>query len=210
MRVNRKTRRNEWQTLSRQKIQEAVVRLLSRGGAAEPTMEQVAAEAGVAKGTLYLYFKDKRALLASVKETALRPMREELFGLLESEAPPSERIERFVRRHLGYFEERRGLFRVLLWERQPPAAHLERRRSSGYRLVVERVGTVLREGMQRGEFRSLDPHKVAAMLLEADIALIQQRLWGASPGPVDEDARLLVEVFLRGLTVPRPSVARRR
>ncbi len=54
-------------------------------------------------------------------------------------------------------------------------------------------------GIESGDFRPMDARKVAAMLLEASIAVISQRLWDEAPGPWEEDARVLIDVFLRGI-----------
>jgi len=66
-------------------ILEAVVKILTHDGIQGLTMERVASEAGVAKGTLYLYFKDKQAILEATR-TRLRPIYmstfTSIFGML--------------------------------------------------------------------------------------------------------------------------------
>lgn len=193
--------KTKWECFCRQGIQDAVVRLISREGTSALTMERVAAEAGVAKGTLYVYYKDKTQLLESVKEVSMRPMREELFAILEGGLPPDEKLKLFIGRHLGYLDSNRDFYRVLLWDRQIAEAHRKRHQTERYRAYMERIAKVLEEGMDLGIFRRLDAYKMAAMLMEADMAVISQRLWSEKPDSVEEDAALLFDILIHGIAV---------
>lgn len=203
MREKRRQRKVQWESFTRKNIQDAVIGILSRKGSAALTMERVAAEAGLAKGTLYAYFKDKKELLESVKDASLQPMRDELFSLLDGDLPPERKLECLITRHLGYFDENRGFFRVLLWDRQLAVAHLRRQQSTYYQNFVDRVARVFAEGVGKGIFKPLDPVKVALMIIEANIAMIGQRLLKEPPGPLEEDAGLLIEVFMQGVKAPK-------
>jgi AcrR family transcriptional regulator len=196
-------RRVQWEAFCRKGIQEAVVRLLASEGSGALTMARVAAEAGVAKGTLYVYFKDKRALLQSVKEDTVRPLREEIAALLEGPLPPSKKLEEMVRRQVAYFDEHREFLKVLLWQRQILESHARRQSSDPYRALVARVAAVIEQGIQEGSFKPMDARKAAAILVEATMATVTQRLWAEKPSPLDEDVRTLLEVVLHGLSAPQ-------
>ncbi len=184
-----------------------MIRILSREGSAALTMDRVAAEAGLAKGSLYLHFRNKKQLLTAVKDDALRPMWEELFAVIDGPLGPAEKLERFVARHLGYFDEHRELFRVLLWDRQIAETTLRRQQSHPFRGYVERVARLFEEGARAGLFRPADPQRLAAMLVEADIVTIGRRFANAAPGPAEADARFVVDLFLNGVAA-RPAAGR--
>jgi AcrR family transcriptional regulator len=171
-------RKRLWESMTRQGILEGVVRVLGSRGLQGLTMDNVAEEAGVAKGTLYLYFKSKQDLLNATKEAALGPM---------------------IREHLSYFDTHSSLFRVLLYDRGIALARWKRYRAGRYNAFLSRLAEVLAEGSRSGIFRSMDSGRVAAMLLEADIAVIHQRLQCEHPGPVEDDANLVAGVFLHGI-----------
>jgi AcrR family transcriptional regulator len=195
----RPERRTEWEALNRSRIQEAVVRLLSRHGAEALTMDRVAEEADVAKGTLYVYFKDKESLLQSVKDASLGEMRKELSAILDGDLPPEQKLEKFLRRQLGYFDEHRDFLRVLLWDRQVAEAHQRRRQTERYQAWVQRLAAVFQEGSASGIFRPLNPEKVAAVFLEAGIAMVQQRLSTPHSSPLGEDVELLLTILFGGV-----------
>src|ERR1041385_8164537 len=118
-----------WQDFNRQSIQEAVIQLMCREGLGAVTMERVAQEVGIAKGTVYLHYRDKQALLDAVKDSALTPLMERLDQLFASDLDPLRTLEGYSLRYLGYFDERRDLFRILLYEREVTRASGQRFRS---------------------------------------------------------------------------------
>ena len=191
---------NLWQEYKRQSIQAAVIRLMCREGLDAVTMERVAQEVGIAKGTVYLHYKDKQELLDAVKESAIDPLNAKLDEIVASSLAPSRKLESYALRYLSYFDENRDLFRILLYEREVPRAHGGRFRSTRYKRSVERVAGVIEEGAAGGTFRDdVDATKVAAMFIESAIALVNHRLLASDRAPVEADADVLAQMFLRGL-----------
>jgi len=188
-----------WQDFKRQSIQEAVIQLMCREGLDAVTMERVAQEVGIAKGTVYLHYRDKQALLDAVKDSALTPLMERLDQLFDSDLDPLRKLEGYSLRYLGYFDERRDLFRILLYEREVVRASGQRFRGDRYRHLLDRCTRVIGEGVDGGVFRDVDPGKAAAMFVEANFAIMNQRLRGRAAAPVEDDARLISDIFLRGL-----------
>jgi AcrR family transcriptional regulator len=188
-----------WKSLKKQGLMDIVVKVLSREGLEGLTMDAVAEEAGVAKGTLYTYFKSKQDLIKEAIEVIVRPMIEELTSILESDLPPDERLKKMITRHLAYFETHRDFFRVFVHDRLSSQMRLKRYRSCHYQNFLKSTAVVLEEGIGKGMFRAMDPLKLAAILVEADIAVINQRLLSDRPGPAELDAALISDVFFRGI-----------
>jgi AcrR family transcriptional regulator len=199
MRETKKSSERPWDAFKRQGIQEAVATLMSREGIAGLTMEKVASEAGIAKGTLYLYFKSKEELLESVFQASIAPMYARLNAILESHLAPDRKLQTALARQLGYFDEHRPLFRVLVYERDASQARRKRSQSPRYREYVAKLGQTIEAGVRAGILRPVDPLKVAAMLAESNIALIRQRLLDEHPQPAEDDALLLWGVFFQGI-----------
>ena len=201
-----------WQAYKRQRIQEAVIRLMCRDGSAAVTMERVAQEVGIAKGTVYLHYRDKQELLESVKESALSPMLARVDEALAGDLAADRKLEAFSSRYLAYFDERRDLFRILLYERASSRVYGSRFQSERYRHMQSGLAAVIAAGIDEGIFRRVDPQKTAAMFLDANFGIVNQRLLTEDRTPVQEDAALVSEIFLIGIrSVPSApgSVARR-
>ncbi|MFZ0482670.1 MAG: TetR/AcrR family transcriptional regulator [Desulfobacterales bacterium] len=187
--------------ITRKAIQEAVVNLVTRTGTRKVTMDQVAAEAGLSKGCLYIHFRSKKELLESVKTERFKPLGDQLQEILNGSLTPNQKIESIVHRLFSYFDENRGLFRFLLEEREIAQSQAIRQKNSRYRNFVERIANVLDDGVASGLFRHMDSKKVASIFIEAMIAMTARRLLEETPGPLDEDARLLIQVLFRGIAL---------
>src|SRR5512140_2152261 len=86
--------------------------VVARRGLAGASMQAIAAEAGVAKGTLYLYFEDRDDLI----EQAVGRVFEELLLLVRAELrhgrPLREALHGLVREQIAFFEAHRDFLRV--------------------------------------------------------------------------------------------------
>jgi TetR/AcrR family transcriptional regulator len=185
--------------LTRRHIQDSVIRAVTRVGVPGLTMDRIAEEAGIAKGTIYLHFKTKRELIRHTIEACLAPLIDELIAVLGSDLPPDERLRVFTQRHLAYFEDRHDLFRVLLHERDRLQIRTDRRRNSLYKKLVEKTTEAVREGVDTGIFRNVDPVKLAGLIVDANITVISQRLMENQQGLAEDDAEFLSNVFMDGV-----------
>ena len=200
-------RKQLFNQITRKAIQEAVVNLVTRTGTRKVTMDQVAAEAGMSKGCLYIHFRSKKELLESVKTASFKPLGDQVQEVLKGSLSPNQKIESIVYQLFSYFDENRGLFRFLLEEREIAQSQAMRQKNSRYRNFVERIAKVLDDGVATGMFRHMDSKKVASIFIEAMIAMTARRLLEESPGPLDEDVRLLIQVLFQGITLmsdPQP------
>jgi AcrR family transcriptional regulator len=193
-------RKHLFNQITRNAIQEAVVNLVTRTGTRKVTMDQVAAEAGMSKGCLYIHFRSKKELLESVKTASFKPLGDQVQEILKGSLAPNQKIESMVYQLFTYFDENRGLFRFLLEEREIAQSQAMRQKNSRYRNFVERIAKVLDDGVATGMFRQMDSKKVASIFIEAMIAMTARRLLEESPGPLDEDVRLLIQVLFQGIT----------
>jgi len=189
-------RHEAWKTLMKQSLHQAVVKVLLEADTQALTMDRIAQAAGIAKGTLYNYFEDKEELLHYVVKSSLDPLEEEADRILSSEGAADEKLLDYARRMLGYFEENRELLRIL----QDP--ELSRRgmkegRDRHTRLVLK-AGKVFEEGIKAGIFEEAPANKLGAMFVMSCMALMMGRVWMEKRSPVEDDARLLMRVFMRG------------
>lgn len=193
-------RKARWEQVMRDAIVQGVVQVLLHDGVDKLTMDRVAQRAGVAKGTLYSYFQDKKDLIEQALAAAFEPLSTRLEDIAAEEAPARDKLEAMIRTHLTYFEEHRETLRVLLLERQR-AWKRSRPRGERWHAYAERVAEVLEAGVREGAFRPVPSRKVAGMLVDACISLITDRLFSEGPGALDDDIRLVAEVFLGGIEV---------
>jgi AcrR family transcriptional regulator len=97
----------------RKAILDAAARLLEQADGSLPSASEIAAASGLAKGTLYIYFRTKEeifaALLLHLWQPALAMLEEEI---VRADRPVAARVEAFVTRFVNYVEERPSLLRL--------------------------------------------------------------------------------------------------
>jgi AcrR family transcriptional regulator len=190
------SRKAALQSFRTRSLLEATRKVIAAGGFDGVTMESVARKAGLTKGAIYLYFRDKeRLILAAVEEMAT-----EMLGRIEARvnaaAPPWERLCQTVRAQMEIMEEQKDLFRVLLLDRRllrdsPNGNHA--RRLLKYREKHEgRIKNLLDQGIKQRVFRTMDPSLAAFYINEMTISTAGKRMMGRSPRSLERDTQELI------------------
>jgi AcrR family transcriptional regulator len=191
-----------------EEILEAALASFAERGFAATRLEDVAARAGISKGTLYLYFDSKEALFEAVVRATLLPNLERIEALLTTfQGPSAQLLERLVLTIAGVVSSRVGAIPKLVIAEAgnfPDLArfYLDEVVRRGLRLI----GAILKRGIERGEFRPVDVDRtvfcvIAPMLIAA---LWKNSLEPHDAAPLDAQAlaRAHLDLLLRGLEVP--------
>lgn len=202
----RKTKGQVVEEFRIQSIHEAAVRVIARKGLAQTTMQDIADEAGIAKGTIYLYFQDRTRLLESLADATFHRLTAQVCPIFDHPVSVAERIETVVRTQLLFFEENQEFFRVFQSFVGDPDMRCRREQNPGWLGYLSRLEQLLAEGMRKREIRKQDPQRLAAFIADAFRALVLRRMLdaGASP-PVDQDVQLVVSTILHGMLTERKS-----
>jgi len=184
----------------RETIQRAAQRVIARHGLAGASMSAIAGEAGVAKGTLYLYFKDRDDLLDHAAGRIFDDLLERLGGVLAGKRPLRESLRELVRTKLAFFDEKQEFLRVYMAARLGGSeeARRTRRRRPQYARYLELLTEYLAAAERRGEMKAFDPFRVALFFVEGTSAILQRRLEEIGRSP-EEDVEWIVDLLLNGL-----------
>ena len=187
-------------------IQDATMRVISRKGMAAATVQEIAEEAGVAKGTIYLYFRDRDELIEKTFEGAMAQLMARIDAVLDQDLPFDRKIREILASKLAFFGENREFFRLYLTLRMPegPAQHQQRKRQKQnchpqYRARAQKLAAVLQQAMDRGEVRELDPYRLALFIIEGSTAIILERLTEDSSPADDADVEFMASLVLDGV-----------
>lgn len=185
-------------------IHEAAVRVIARKGLAQTTMQDIADEAEIAKGTIYLYFQDRTRLLESLADATFDRLTEEVCPIFDQPASVADRILAVVRTQLVFFESNQEFFRVFQSFVGDPEMRCRREQNPGWIGYLNRLEQLLAEGMRKREIRKQDPRRLAAFVADAFRALVLRRmLEGDTAPPVDEDVQLVGSTILHGVLTER-------
>ena len=182
------------------------MRVIARKGMAAATMQEIAREAGVAKGTIYLYFRDRDELVEKTLETAITQLYDRIDLALREEAPFADRIRGVIAAKLEFFSKHREFFRLYLSLRMPEGSPQQQRRQKRtcqpqYRARIQQMADVLSEAMEKGEVRRADPYRLALFIVEGSTAVVLERISEDAPPPENEDVDLIVQTILDGISI---------
>jgi AcrR family transcriptional regulator len=183
----------------RDTIQGAARRVIAKRGLAGASMAAIAREAGVAKGTLYLYFEDRDDLIDQAAGRIFDEVFERLKGVLAGGRPLRESLRELVSTKLAFFDANHEFLRAYMALRHPEgdAAH-HRRRRPRYARYLELLTEYLAAAIRRGEMKAFDPARVALFVAEGTIAILQRRIEDPERPP-KEDVEWIVDLLLNGL-----------
>lgn len=183
-------------------ICEAAMRVVGRKGLAKATVQEIAREAGVAKGTVYLYFPSRDAILEKTVESAVGQLLERLRRAGQEGVTFADSLERVLAAQFAFFDENRDFFR-LYFASGESSEDRRLQQSRNYRDHIEHLAGLIRAGRRRGEVRSSDPERAAVAIAGAARAFILRRINEKTPPAPEADARFLKEFVFRGLEASR-------
>ena len=188
-------------------ILEAAFEVVAEKGYFQTTVEDIAQKAGVAKGTVYLHFKDKPDIYIGLVDWLF----EQAVGTVrEFDAKPlsaREKLEQIHKVWSEYVFARPGAMGLLSTE--DTQAHIASRAHqrlkdammTHMRELLSGLASIVRQGITNGEFREVDPVMAAftfALSFRASVILAHHNLGVREPGPA------ALDILFRGLLRPDP------
>jgi len=182
------------------RILEATVKVLSEQGFYQSTVSQIAKEAGVADGTIYLYFKNKDDILVHFFSFRTR----QVFACLREEVEQADntidKLRSLVRRHLEEFQSDRNMAVVYFTETHKSHRLVEQQIKEMSKMYLDIVAEIVEQGQEEGIIRKdLYVGLVKRVIVGAVDEVINT--WLHSEGKYDlvSMADPLVELFLEGI-----------
>ncbi len=179
-------------------IRDAAMRVVARKGFDHVTVQDIADEAGIAKGTVYLYFKSREDILEKTMTFSFEDFHERIREAIDAGGAFAEVIERVVRTQLEFFEERQEFFRLYLVMAEPLG---ERRlkKHAAYRTHIARLTALIESALESGEARREPAERVAIVVASTIRDITLQRLTEKTPRPLAEDVAFIRDYICRGI-----------
>ncbi len=196
----------------RERILDAAVKVFARKGFHATRVSEVAKAAGVADGTIYLYFESKDHLLVSLFEHRVG----RLLAYLETELPrassAAHRLRRIIELQLGLLEGERDLAEVITVILRQSSKLMREYAVPAFSAYLDAIASVIAEGQAAGELRDdVSPHLAARAVFGAlDGIAMTWALGKAEHGGLLRTSGQLVELVLHGLTPPSVAPSRAR
>lgn len=163
--------KNDITNLRRTQLMRAAYKVVSRKGYYNFTIKDIGREAGLSTGLIHYYFKDKQDLLLTLLKEINKNLKTYLNRDLGRSTNPEEKLGIFIDQAFDLVEKEKDYFYVLIdfWTQ---INHNERMRKANIKLFQsyrEECLTILKEGVEKGNFRNLDINYMSTVI----ISLIQ-------------------------------------
>lgn len=191
---------------SRDAILDATERLLARSGYKKMTIEDLAKEVGIGKGSVYLHFESKEDIALSHIDRIVERLKTALFAIAQSKASPENRLRRMlIERVMLRFDSVQHYSQSmndLLAQLRP---RLLERRKRYFEEEARIFARVLSDGKISGVFKIKDPVETGRTLLDATNSLLPYSLSVyelGERGEIEKKARRVTNLILHGLIEP--------
>jgi TetR/AcrR family fatty acid metabolism transcriptional regulator len=184
-----------------QQIIDAAVRVFARSGFYNSRVSDIAREAGIASGTIYLYFKTKDEILVTLFREKMAAFVTALRTEIAREQDPEAKIRRLVRRHFEVLEASPDMAEVVQVELRQGQKFFRGASAHEISAYFELIGSILQEGVAGGVFRGDLPVKVATkMLFGAMDQVTTSWVLGKRGYRLADAAEPVANIFLKGVT----------
>ena len=183
-----------------QSILDAAVKVIAANGYGNSQINKIAREAGVADGTVYIYFDSKEEMMIDVFNDFLGGFIEEI-RLEMAQIPDSPgKLKKLVKAHLTIVESNYEKAVVCLVELRRPDPILREAMGEVLRRYFQLIEQLVEEGQADGSFNpDLDKRLVRRMIFGTLDEIVTSWVWRRRPGLADQ-APIVSNMMLRGLT----------
>ena len=183
-------------------ILDAARRVFADRGFHEATVDDIAEAAGVAKGTVYLYYHSKRDIYWAALKHGIAALHEELEREMSAAKTVAGKVHAFIATKMRFIEQDRDFFKIYYSEfgnafAHPTQVHEEFREL--YNRQARLLEGVLQEGVRQRTIRNIRRSGMAAVISDITRGAITQRLLGWSKGDVENEIDFIFDIVWKGI-----------
>jgi len=193
--INKNNKNNKYHL-----ILEAAVKVFARQGFYQSTVAQIAKEAGVADGTIYLYFKNKDDILVQFFSFRTKQVFDRFRAEVKKAENSLDKLRNLIRRHLTEFQQDRDMAVVYQVETHQNSRLAESQIREMAQMYQDLISEIVELGQQEGRIRKdLYVGLVKRFVLGGVDEVINTWLHSEKEYDLVSMADPLVELFIRGI-----------
>lgn len=186
----------------REAILRAAIKVFANRGYFSSKVADIAGEAGIADGTVYLYFKSKDDILHSIFDRAMTEFIDEGRRQLAEIEDPVERIRRIAQLHLEKLGADRNMAIVFQVELRGSTKFMEQFSAAGFGEYLDIIRKTIADGQAAGVFRTdLKPVVGAKILYGALDEMVTNWILSKRSYPLAPMADEVLKVFFGGVSI---------
>jgi TetR/AcrR family transcriptional regulator, cholesterol catabolism regulator len=166
------------------------IRLFSRGGFRETSLQEIASELGITRPLFYYYFESKEDLLWRIIGHLGDRLLEQAEPIATATAPPAERLRRIFEKHVETLIDNIDAFRIYFAERHLLTGKRDLQIKRGELRYHDLIAAVIAEGQQTGQFRTGESHFLTRLAVGTANAPLRWYRPGGSMSPREMTAAI--------------------
>lgn len=186
-------------------ILEAARKVFAKKGFHDATVDDVANAAGLAKGTVYLYYRSKQEVYLAALKFGIGRMYDVLVGEVGGVSTTEEKLRTLIAAKLAYCDENRDFFKIYYSELGRIPTHpggIDSEFKALYLQQAHLVESILKEGIRKKVIRSLRTEQTAFAISDIIRGVVTQRILGWSKSKTGQDVDFIFDLIWKGIAVP--------
>lgn len=194
---------NHEKTDKHEQILRAAIKTFARKGFYNTRISDIAKEANVADGTIYLYFKNKDNLLVSLFEESMDQIIKMVEEKLTSIDDPIEKLRTFIRFHFELIQKDKFLSEVISVELRQSNKFIKEYKNIKFKEYLNIISAIIRDGQSKGLIaKHLMPGILKRIIFGAlDELTLLWVLSGDSKYPIEKLSNDATEVLINGIAI---------
>jgi len=135
------------------RIIDAATKIFAKKGFFQAKVSEIAKEARVADGTIYLYFEGKDAILISLFEEQMELVLDNMRAQISKEEDAAKKIEKFALTHLKLIEKNRDMAEIIQVELRHSSKFMKEYKNEKFAEYLNIIDEIIREGQEKGIFK---------------------------------------------------------
>ncbi len=183
------------------RIIQAATKIFAKKGFFHAKVSDIAKEARVADGTIYLYFENKDDILISLFEEQMKVVLDNMIEQLSRESDAVKKMERFALAHLKLIELNKNMAEIIQVELRQSSKFMKEYRNEKFLQYLNLIADIIREGQAQGVFKKDVIPDIAKRAIFGALDEMS-RFWVLSTHKkydIETAARQISNYFLNGL-----------
>jgi TetR/AcrR family fatty acid metabolism transcriptional regulator len=135
------------------KIIDAATKVFAKKGFYNAKVSEIAQEAGIADGTIYIYFKHKDDILISLFEEKMKEVLDNMKKQISLETDPLKKIEKFALVHLKLIQDNKDIAEIIQVELRQSSKFMKNYHNTKFFEYLDLIGRIIQEGQEKGLVR---------------------------------------------------------
>ena len=199
MKITDKAKRRVLTQMRQRQILDVAAEVFSKKGFARTQVDEIANLAGLGKGTVYRYFKDKKNLFLSVADKGIENLKDLVLEAMAKEKEPLDKIKKAIEAYLKFFEDNSCLIGILIHEQSEFQKRIQKRYFDRYYEHINKMEEVFRKGIAKGQIKKIDVRGAIGILTNMLNGLVYMWQIEGRKYPIIEKLPMFVKIYFTGI-----------